>query len=119
MNEIRPVPAALANAAVTASACTELSPGGRAPETSAAGRPGPVAGAAATVATASTAVATNAQRQPNGIATAGSARPASSDPTGAPACIAPKARPWRDSGTCWSTIPLAAGDVIALPTPPS
>ena len=93
-----------------------LSPRGREP--SAAARRAPVAGAASAVTDASTAVATNAHRQPNGIATAGSARPANSAPIGAPACIAPKATPWRDSGTCTSITPLEAGAASALPMPP-
>jgi hypothetical protein len=80
-----------------------------------AGRDAPV-GAAAAAATASTATTANAQRHPNGIATAGSARPASTAPTGAPACWAPNATPWRATSTSRRSIALTAGLAIAFPT---
>ena len=117
-NETKPTPAALASTAAAPSAWTELKPAGRGPERAGRTEPATARGAQATATSAITAATTNAQRQPNGIATAGKARPASRAPVGAPACCAPNASPWRLTATSPFSSALTDGPPRALPAPP-
>jgi hypothetical protein len=75
-------------------------------------------GTQATATSAIAAATTNAQRQPNGIATAGRASPATRAPIGAPACCAPNARPWRPTAISRLSSALTEGPPSAFPAPP-
>ncbi|RAO49478.1 hypothetical protein ONO86_02508 [Micromonospora noduli] len=71
-------------------------------------KPGNCRGTAASVVSAATAAATNAQRQPAVSAMVGTATPASRVETGMAACLTPNDSPCRREGTCWASAALLA-----------